>query len=279
MKRYKHTWLAALALTAAVVMPAVTASAAITYSDGDIVLAVRATAGVGNTQTYLVNIGNASQFTGVTGSINVSTLNSLGNIGLDLVNTFGTGVAGNSGGTEWYNRADLSWSLFGKDSLSPASIWASREETTVGTAAAAWNALNTTARNSTRNQIASVTGTFATADATANSSRAYVQTNGLTSASYNNQVSTANAFGTVSQWTTSGLEGDFANGTAGTALDLFAFTSSAAPTNLGSFTISNSGTLTFTGATAAVPEPSRALFGMLGMAAVMLRRRRPAVRA
>ncbi|MBB5033761.1 hypothetical protein [Prosthecobacter vanneervenii] len=275
MKKHKQTWLAALALAAVAVLQ-VPASAAITYSDGDIVLAVRATAGVGNTQTYLVDIGNVSQFTGVTGSINVNTLNSLGNLGADLVATFGTG-AGSS--TEWYNRSDLSWSLFGKDSLSPASIWASKAETTVGTPASPWAALNTTARNGTRNQIASVTATFATATATANSTKAFIQTNALNSASYNYQVTNGGtAFGTLSQWTTSSLEGNFANGSAGTALDLFQFNSSSTPSNLGTFTISNSGVLTFTG-TSAVPEPSRALFGMLGMAAMLLRRRRPAARA
>lgn len=275
MKKHKQTWLAALALAAVAVLQ-VPASAAITYSDGDIVLAVRATSGVGNTQTYLVDIGNVSQFTGVTGSINVNTLNSLGNLGADLVATFGTG-AGSS--TEWYNRSDLSWSLFGKDSLSPADIWASKAETTVGTAASAWAALNTTARNGTRNQIASVTATFATATATANSTHAFIQTNALNSSSYNYQVTNGGtAFGSLSQWTTNSLEGNFANGTAGTALDLFQFSSSSSPSNLGTFTISNSGVLTFTGASAA-PEPSRALFGMMGMAAMLLRRRRPAVRA
>ena len=277
MKRNKQSWLANITLAAAAVMLAVPASAAITYNDGDIVLAVRATGGVGSTQTYLVDIGNVSQFTSSASISNINTLNSLGNIATDLENTFGT-AAGST--TDWTNRSDLSWSLFGKNSNSPASVWASAAETTVGTAPSAWNALSGTARNSTKSSIASVTATFATATSTGNSA-GYLQTNANNSSSYNYEVTNgATAFGTLSQWTTSKLEGNFGNGTAGTALDLFAFTNNSTPTDLGAFSISSGGVLSFTGASAsAAPEPSRALLGMAGMAAVFLRRRRPAARA
>ena len=277
MKRNKQSWLANIALAASAVMLVVPASAAITYNDGDIVLAVRATGGTGSTQTYLADIGNVSQFTSSASISNINTLNSLGNIATDLENTFGT-AAGSA--TDWTNRSDLTWSLFSKNSASPASVWSSEAETTVGTAPTPWNALSGTARNSVKSSIASVTATFATATSTGNSV-GYFQTNANNSSSYNYAVTNgATAFGTLSQWTTSKLEGNFGNGTAGTALDLFAFTSASTPSDLGAFTISNSGVLSFTGSAAlAAPEPSRALLGMAGLATVFLRRRRPAARA
>ena len=277
MKRNKQSWLANITLAASAVMLAVPASASITYNDGDIVLAVRATGGVGNTQTYLADIGNVSQFTTTSSISNINVLNSLGNIATDLGNTFGT-AAGST--TDWTGRSDLSWGLFGANSLSPSSIWASKAETTLGTAPSAWSALGTTNRNTTRNQITSVTATFAGATSTGNSV-GYLQTNVSNTSSYNYQVSNgATAFGNVSGLTKTNFEGNSASGITSTALDLFAFTGSTTPTDLGAFTINSSGVLSFTGsAVSAAPEPSRALFGMIGLAAVFLRRRRPDARA
>jgi MYXO-CTERM domain-containing protein len=209
------------------------------------------------------------------GSIaNLNTLSGFGNIGADLVATFGTGAGGS---TEWYNRSDLFWGLFSTDTAAnPAVNWFSRAETTLGTPATTWGTRGTSSRGGAQTSVNSVINTFATATGTGNSNgKGFVQTNGAST--YDAQVAQSSDFGSLANFTGNGIEGNFASGTAGTVLDLFKF-ESGATTNLGAFSISNSGVVSFT-APAGVPEPSKAVFGMLGLASVFLRRRRPAVRA
>lgn len=269
--------MAAFAVTIAAFM-AVPASAAITYTEGDILLGFRASGGDGSTVSYIVDIGNYTQFQAGSSIANLNLTNSLGNLGADLAATYGDGT---NGTTAWYERTDLSWGLVGKLNGSPNStVFASDPQTYSGgvlTPSDPWSPLLNSALNSTKGQIQAVTATLGTATTTANSTKATLQTNVSNTSSYNYQVTNgATDFGTLSNWTS--IEGNFGNGTAGTALDLYKFAPGSSVSNLGTFSISDSGVLSFT-ALAAAPEPSRALLLMGGALSFALRRRRVAARA
>jgi hypothetical protein len=230
---------------------------------GDLFLAFRASGGTGGSTSYLVNLGQASQFANAAPDSTI-TLSSIGNIGADLVATYGAG---------WNTRADLFWGIFGAtDSVNP-TLYASQEQS--GTDATAWPQLTQQARTSVKTEIFSVTSGvngYLGSDATANSPVGVLQANSGQASSYNFQVTGgATDFGSQSQW--SSIEGDFGDGVANTTLDLYRLRN-ASPTVslLGSFNLDNSGNLTFT----AVPEPSAALLGALRTILLVTNRRRRA---
>jgi hypothetical protein len=74
-----------------------------TYNEVEIFLGFRAVGGGGTTQDYLVDIGQASQFT----QGGNTTLN-LGNLAADLVCQFGS---------DWHERTDLLWGIIGADAF------------------------------------------------------------------------------------------------------------------------------------------------------------------
>lgn len=105
---------------------------AISTAAGDLILGFKATGGVGADTCLQVNLGPASTFTGAApGSVTV--LNRLAVA--DLVETYGA---------DWATRADLFWGVAGTTGVAavgsvPArTIWASRAETTPGTASTPW---------------------------------------------------------------------------------------------------------------------------------------------
>lgn len=259
MKLNRNTWLVAGASLLLAFTTQSAQAATVVYNPGDLVLAFRATANQGVGESLLVNVGPASTFTGAGASpINLS----LGNLGADLVAQFGAG---------WADRTDLTWSVFGASTGASPILYASSIESTP------WPVLSDpTDRLTVRGAITSVTGNFDTLDATANSTVAALQTNGSGAEHYKFQVTAGSTdFSNVSGWTN--IEGTFGPGSE--ALNLFRVTGSAGTTgNLGQFTISSTGVVTFTGV-AAVPEPSKAVFAMLGAGALFLRRRRPSIKA
>lgn len=270
MKINRTSWLAAgLSLLLASFVPAARA-ATVAYTTGDLVLAFRADGGTGASQSLLIDIGAASLYNAAVGNPNL-VLN-VGTFGADLVSTYGA---------NWYDRTDLAWSVFGaNDTASPSAIlYASRPETTFGTAASAWPTLTDPGdRTNTRTNISQVTTAFAGLDATANSTVSALQTNSSDPGSYSQQVTFGSTdFGSLSQWTN--IQGNFGAGSE--ALSLFRLNSST--TNLGAFTISDAGAVTFSGTSVniagAAPEPSKAVFSMLGATVLLMRRRRPATRA
>jgi hypothetical protein len=270
MKKNRTSWLAAGASLLLAAFAPQAQSAQVVYNTGDIILAFRASAGQGELESLLVNVGPASTFTVGIGTSVINDL-SLGNLGADLVAQFGA---------NWYSRTDLTWAVFGSnDPANPAAtLYASRAQSTFGTDATAWPGLSNAAnRTATRSAIQSVAAAFDTLDATANSTVAALQTNSAAASSYKQQVTGGSTdFGSVSQWTN--IEGNFGPGSE--ALNLFRV--AASTTNLGKFTISELGQVTFNGTNVditAVPEPSKALFGMMGSAAIFLRRRRPSAKA
>jgi len=210
-------------------------------ASGDVFLAFRASGGTGSSVSYLVNLGQASQFTNATAGSSL-TLSSIGNISLDLAAAYGS---------NWNTRSDLFWGIFGRTTTASPTVYGSRARTTVSTQSLAWPVLDLTARSTTASSITSVLtgiGGYRTSTATDNSSVATFQTNFSGAASYNYQVATAGTtdFGTLSQW--SSIEGDFGGGAAGTALDLYRLSgSTTSPVSLiGTFKISESGSITFT---------------------------------
>lgn len=257
MKLNRNSWLAAGAslLLAFVAQP--TQAAQVLYNTGDLILAFRATGGTGANESLLVNIGAPSTYANASGNFDLS----IGSIGADLVTQFGS---------NWHERTDLSWSIFGSNdpALTSATVYGSRAQIPFGTDASAWPALTNNAhRTSTRGFIQGVANNFDGLQALTNPYAA-LQVNSSDATSYFQQVNAGSTdFGALSQWTS--IEGSFGAGSE--ALNLFRLTSTT--TNLGSFTISNTGTVSFS-TPAAVPEPSKTLFAMLGVGALSLRRRR-----
>lgn len=233
-------------------------------TDGDVFLGFRATAGDGSSYSYLVNLGQYSQFSGQTAGTTVN-LSGIGDIGSDLVSIFGAG---------WNTSADVKWGIFGRDDQGTVSLYASREQSTVGTTGPAWGARSQSQRQSTSSKVGTVIfgiNGYNGSQSTLNSTVAVLQNNSVTGgpnqSSYAYQVTSGvTDFGTTSGW--NDIEGDFGSGVAGTVLDLFR-TSSAGVETPGFFTIGSGGALSFT----AVPEPSAMLLGAAGTLALLTRRR------
>ncbi|MFZ4774973.1 MAG: PEP-CTERM sorting domain-containing protein [Terrimicrobiaceae bacterium] len=210
------------------------------WVSGDLIIGFRASdsLGQGFSSSYLVNIGQAIQYTSATSSFNLS----IGDIGADLAATYGS---------SWFSRTDLTWSVVGTTTGAAPSLYASRARAAVGTQSTPWPGESSAAvRTGTKNQITSVTTAFNGLDATANSTKGAIQTNISGAASYNWQV-TANSgtdFGSQSQWTN--IEGAF-GASSSKALDLYKI-ASATPEFRGVFSIDSGGQVAFN----AVPEPS-----------------------
>jgi hypothetical protein len=216
---------------------------------GDIFLAFRASGGDGSDVSYLVKLGQSSQFTGAAAGTSF-TLGTIGNIGTDLTATFGTT-------TPWHTRQDLFWGIFGTTDAVNPTLYASQARVSTATQTPPWPELTTQARTSVKTEILSVTsgiGGYRSSSATANSAVATLQSNFGGAASYNYQVTnSALDFGSQSQW--SSIEGSFSAGVSGAVLDLYRLRN-ASPTvsYIGKFTISTAGVVTFTAAPAAPPS-------------------------
>jgi len=263
-----QTVLLALAGTVSAVLTAPAALVA-TPANGDLFLGFRASGGQGGSVSYLVNLGTNNQFRTIGSGAGTAvpgdtfTLSTPGDIGADLVTAFGS---------NWATRADLFWGVFGVSTSGSSTIFGSREQIPFGLPSLAYSPLSSGDRNSTASQISSVIsqpGGFTGAESTTNSTVATLQTNTGNASSYNKQVATAGTsdFGTVSGWNS--IEGDFGDGTAGTALDLYRLAGTTSE-RLGTFNLSNSGSLGFT----AVPEPGSPLLAAAATGIVLTSRRR-----
>jgi hypothetical protein len=263
-------------LTLAIAALAASADAAVVNTPNaaqhDLVLAVRAGGGKGDTTTLLVNIGSYYQFSApsavpsnlsstFSGAAPGSTFAlNLGNLGGELTRLF------SSAGLDWSDRTDLYWGIIGTNSAEVRTVYASRERTGDQTSQA-WSTLTNDARYITSSEITSViynTNGYTGREATTGSSVAVEQPDFNGASSYNFQVSGPLDFGTLSQW--SNIEGGI-----GSDLDLWRL-SSAGVTTPGSFSISDDGIVSFT----AVPEPSGAILTLGGLALALRRRRQHA---
>ncbi|MBK8092073.1 MAG: PEP-CTERM sorting domain-containing protein [Verrucomicrobiaceae bacterium] len=250
-------------------------ASAATYVAGDLILGFRATGGTGASSNLLVNLGQADTvFRDAT-----SNLLNFVDIGTLLTSTYGS---------DWNTRSDLFWGVAGVRSNSniagavdgdpTRTNYLSAEQTTVspGTQqSTAWTIGTSTARADVAARIISMAGVFDAAAPEASLTNVLDASNGNSWSAYNDGATSFTLSGII--------EGDFGSGTSGTALDLYRIldrTTGANPTGTvgvgsyeGTFTISDAGQVSFA-VTAAVPEPSRALLGGLGLAGVLFRRRR-----
>lgn len=263
MKLLKHSlFRSTFSALAGSLLAAASSSAATVAApvSGDIFLAFRATGGQGAAISYLVNLGQASQFSSLAAGTSI-TVNS-GNLLADLTATYGS----------WSTRSDVNWSIIGAtDSVNP-TLYSSKERTDPGTATSAYPALDASDRSATKTEIFSVVyNGYAVGLSTANNLFGTLQTNSSNPYSYNYQVTNkATDFGDRSQW--ANIEGNFGpDGAAGSVLDLYRFRNGSPTVSLlGSFSISESGVLTFT----AIPEPSVTLLGGAGALVLLSRRSR-----
>ena len=210
------------------------------YTNGDLLLGFRATGGMGSTQTYLVNIGQASTYRDATGPI---TLNSIGNIGTDLAATYGA---------NWFDRSDLFWGIAGGITPAVASdnnntLYATREQTPFGSPTTPWDRRSNSQQSSTNTQIAGLKNSFVSGNysVTANSSISSI----IPTSDANSWEDFNDGILSFGAWN-GGIEGTFANSSEGTALELHRMASSSTPglpgTHEGTFTINDSGVITFT---------------------------------
>ncbi|RYD41182.1 MAG: hypothetical protein EOP85_13080 [Verrucomicrobiaceae bacterium] len=264
MKFRNKVPLLALAVVAAGIVSS-QAAVVVQPEDGDIFLAFRASAGDGSSVSYVVNLGQYSQFSGQSAGTTVS-LTGIGAIGSDLVTIFGAG---------WNTSGNVKWGVFGRDDTGTVSLYASREQSVLGTTGTAWASRSLSQRQSTSVRVGTVIfgiNGYNGSQSTLNSPVGVILNNTVggnpNQSSYNYQVTNgALDFGTTSGWTN--IEGDFADGVSGTALDLFQINAGGV-NSPGFFTIAGDGTLSFT----AVPEPSAALLGVAGACLLLTRRRR-----
>ena len=266
MKSTKHqllrTTLLALAGSLVGITHAFSATVAAPLS-GDVFLAFRASGGTGASTSYIVNLGQGAQFSSATPGSTVS-LDAIGDIGADLVATYGAG---------WNTRSDLFWGVFGATDTVNPTVYASKERADSDTQTTSWAQLTQGARSAVKTEILSVASGingYQGSDSTANSPVGALQSNSGQASSYYFQVTNGGTdFGSQSQW--SSIEGDFGGGVSGTTLDLYRLRgTSPAVGYLGSFNIDNGGNLSF----AAVPEPSLPLLGAVGTLLLVTGRRR-----
>lgn len=236
-------------------------AAPVTYTADDLFLGFRASGGTGATQTYLVNIGQASKFTGIGQGSSFSV--NVGNIGADLTQIFGS---------NWSSRADVFWSVSGTTGLlsgvgsDPAkTLYATKAESPAGTLAIPWNRAVENTQGPAASKMTGLAQAFAQTagspnQSTGNSSSAVIQNTSDVNnyASYQPGGTSQNAGpqpGISFAYFNPSIEGNFATGVSGSALDLFRLVlGSGAGERLGVFTLSSDGTLTFSG-----PTPSNHL--------------------
>ena len=249
--------MAALAVLGAAALPhSARAQSAVTYTPGDLFLSFRASDGVGATQNYVVNLGQASGF-GATGSSAVVT--AAGDIATDLTTLFGA---------DWKTRSDVFWSVSGTvGSFSPVgsdpakTLYATREELVPGTLATAWLRRSDSSQGVTTSKMNAMANAYAGKTSTAANSKAIIQS-----------TSAANSYASFQRGGTlpnSGpapgisfaafnptIEGSFAFGTARSVLDLVRLVPASgadvetAGGIVGRFTLSDSGELRYTPAAA-----------------------------
>lgn len=254
------------------------ASAAVTYTAGDLVLAFRSSS---VNSVFFYNLGSSTSFrdNGNQGLV--------ADLGATLTATYGA---------NWFTSSDLSWGIFanrnnqnpGFPTNAPAvdgdpsrTIYVSRAATDVGDSTA-WGTYGSAQVATASTFVKSSAEIFAGFEATSGTNNFGAVVTNAQASQYIDQVSPNSDFGLFG----SGIEGSFNTGTEFAYLDLYrilATTNGATPTGtvgLGSlettFAINSAGQI-FSIDASAVPEPSAAagLAGAaaLGMAALRRRRR------
>jgi hypothetical protein len=258
---------ASLLLLLGGLMTASTATAAITYTAGDIFLGFRSTDS-NITQSYLVNIGSGSHFRDATGSFSV------GNFSSDLSTVFGS---------SWATRADVYWGVVGANTSGVSAVDGDPARTLYSSLASNGlipladplgpNQSSSSGQSAPAIKITDMKNNFLNYASSAATGPNAAITTSADSASY---ASLAGGYSKPFNYFAVEMEGTFAGGASGTSLDLFRTptgSSAGRGTYEGTFLIDGSGNLTFN----VVPEPTGSACLMLSGLILASRRRRPSV--
>ncbi|MBX3739757.1 MAG: hypothetical protein KF712_02100 [Akkermansiaceae bacterium] len=160
-------------------------------------------------------------------------------------------------GPNWSENPNARWGIFGSNFAGNGPLlFASRERTATSTATSPWPALRLDLRelvNGNINAVLQLTGGYRGRTATANNAVGTFQPPPTSSdgfeSNYIHQTSPGVDFGPQSGWE---IEGDFANGPNSTVLDLYRV-GGESTLRVGYFTITSSGTVSFTRQSTATP--------------------------
>lgn len=290
MKSYKLLTMSMLALAGASIVAPLRA-ATTSYAAGDLLLSFRDTggyvnaAGTATTETYVVDLGNVSTVTSAgTHVLNSAVVgNAIGNIAADLANVFGA---------QWYNDPNLFWNI----SAVTGTVSNKTLYTTAQNPSTPWSSSNPVSPwgnngsyvQASINSAAGLVGGIGNGynnQTSATSNFGAVQVLGSNAQSYNTYVP-ASAGGTGANLLstdktqflsllTGSNEGNSATGITTNSLELYSINNAGGSgLDVGTFSINNSGQVTFS--VGAVPEPGRASLLALGVGLLALRRRRKA---
>ncbi len=233
MKSTIQSFITTLTLLA---ITATTHGATTTYAGGDLLLGFRQT---GNTSDYLVNIGQASLYTGATSSKTISSLAS------DLVAVFGS---------DWASAGNVFWSVSGTNRLVMTTANSDPGNTMYATRISTGSAWTSAfAQGTPVSGMWSVATAYKGKASTANNPSGLIQNNIGTStnnayASYQPSGVNAGAGNLAFGYFNPSIEGNSSNGISTTTLNLYRLAEGSADpgTLVGTFTISSGGTVTFT---------------------------------
>jgi len=279
----KNILCTALLITASVALfPTSAAAGPLTYATGDLLAGFRAGNGT-DTKDFMIDLGSYTLFT--TGASPATPL-AIGAIGADLVAVFGA---------NWKTRPDLFWSVVGTESVTKSNtLYITAPELTLHVAPGSPAPINS---NSTQSPVAgkfdaagaayalngdSATGSGGAATNSKGLRQLTTDNNSWSSFNGGSQAFSGNAWSYFSPAT----EANFGSGTATSALDLYQIIRSGAPfaaptagaiTNIGYFTINDSGVISFgSPGPSPVPEPTSVFLLASSLGVFGLKRRRGA---
>lgn len=234
------------------------ARATLTWTAGDVFLGFRQ----GDSKGYLVNLGNIALYSAKNGAS--FTVNTGGNIGLDLAGAFSTI------NTNWYSDPTVSWGAVATPFVgNPGDVpvlYVSRPRSDPSQQSVPWNGRSNSAQTATVSQFQSLAIKYGVEGvATPNSTKATLQGGGEnTWAGFTSPPADFLVFG--------GIEAGFATGSANSVIDFYKINpGSGVPSEyLGNFSITDNGVITFT----AVPEPGTVALLAIGALLVLYRIRR-----